>query len=186
LWVEKIIVDTPVQNIDGFKPVGGAHHDSIVERYQITPFDQFDAHLLRQKRVFVVSRIVDARRQQRDFGRVHRRGKERLQRRQQATRILIHRPNVRRFEDLRKRPLHDAAVFQDVRNARGTAQIVLQNIHLAVAIAHQIGAGDMAPNLLRRIESDAFFSKRARRLDQIFRNDFVFDNFLLMINIVDE
>ena len=84
---------------------------------------------------------------------------------QDAPQSSAHGAHAQSFEDLRKGPLHDAAVFENVGNSRGTAQVVLQDVHLAVAIAHQIGACDVAPDFLRRIEPDAFFSKRPRRLD---------------------
>jgi len=83
-------------------------------------------------------------------------------------------------------PFHDPAVFQYIGNSRRAAQIVFKDVNLSVPVADQVGAGDVAPDALRGIETDASFSERMRGANQIFGNDLIFDDFLLVINVVDE
>ena len=93
---------------------------------------------------------------------------------------------TRGFENLMKSSFHDPAIFQHVRDPRGTAQIILENINLSIAVAHQVSAGDVAPHPLRRIEPDAGFPEGAGGADQRLRQDFVFEDFLFVINVVDK
>ncbi len=59
------------------------------------------------------------------------------------------------LEQLREHPLHDLAVLEHVRNARGHAQIVLEDVDGTVDVANQIGAADVRPHAVRRIDADA-------------------------------
>ena len=72
--IEKVVVDAPVDHIHALQSGGGAHVDDVVVHQQIAAFDQLDAHLLRQKRVFEVCRIEYARRQQHHRRLMPRRG----------------------------------------------------------------------------------------------------------------
>ena len=82
---------------------------------------------------------------------------------EQAAGILVHRPHRKPFEDLREDALQHLAVFQHVGDARGHAQVVLQHVVLAVAVAHQVGAGDVAPDAPRRIQALALLAGRTPR-----------------------
>ncbi len=169
-----------------WKPFGRAHHQEAVDDGQIAPFDQLDAHLLSQKRVLEVRRIINARRQQRDFRAADGVGREIMQRVEQLARIRFDRPHMRLLENLRERALHHFAVFEHVRHARRAAQIVFEDVKLAVAVAHQIGAGDVAPDAARRIQANARRPERFRRRDDMLGNDAFFKNPLLVVNVVDE
>src|SRR5207253_5655275 len=54
----------------------------------------------------------------------------------------------------------------------------------AVAMPNQIRAGDVTPRTFHGFQSNTGFAKRLRRKNQIFRNDAIFEDFLVMINIV--
>ena len=136
---------------------------------QVAPFDQVDAHLLREERVLEVGRVVKARRQQGDARRMDPGVHQRLQRVEQAAAIVVDRPDAGPLEDLRKRLLHQLAVLQHVRHARGAAQVVFEHVEPAVAVADQVGAGDVAPDALGRIEADALPAKGRGRLDDMLR-----------------
>ena len=69
-----------------------------------------------------------------------------LQRVEQAAAVVVDRPDRQSLEQLRKRLLHQLPVLQHVRHAGGAAQIVFQHVDLAVAVAHQVGARDVAPD----------------------------------------
>ena len=78
-----------------------------------------------------------------------------LQHPQQSLRIIFHGANPQPLEHLREGAFHYFAIFQNVRNAGGAAQIVFQHIELPVAIADQIGAGHVGPNAARRMQPGA-------------------------------
>ena len=109
-----------------------------------------------------------------------------LQHLQQLFGIIFDRQDRQAVEHLRKSALHHLAVFQHVRHARGTAQVVFEHVDLAVAIAHQVGARDVAPDTPRRIQPGARLEKALARLDQPVGNDAVANDFLLVVDVVDE
>ena len=90
------------------------------------------------------------------------------------------------LEQLRKRLLHELPVLQHVRHARRAAQIVFQHVELAVAVAHQVGARDVAPDAARRLEADALLAKAGRRGHDVLGHHAVADDPLLVVNVVDE
>jgi hypothetical protein len=73
-----------------------------------------------------------------------------------------------------------------IGTATEVAESVLEDIHLVVAIAHQIGAGDVTPDSPWGIDSVALGTKEGGRADDFFRDDSVLQNFLLVIDVVDE
>src|ERR1043166_3958537 len=133
-----------------------------------------------------VSGVENSRRQHCYLGRNQGSWEKRLQHMQQLARILIHRVNSRRFKHLREGSFHHPAVFQDIRNSRGTPQVIFEDVNLTVAIPDEIRAGDMAPDALRRVETHTFLAKRPGGLDEILGHYLIFDDLLLVINIVDE
>ena len=54
-----------------------------------------------------------------------------------------------------------------VGDAGGRAQVVFEHIDLAVGVAHQIGAGDVAPDILGRVEALARGQIALRFLDRL-------------------
>ena len=111
---------------------------------------------------------------------------QRLQRVEQAAAVIVDRPHAGSLEQRRKGLLHQLAVLQHVRHARRASQIVLEHVKAAVAIADQVGARDVAPDALGRIEADALPAKGGRRLDHVLGNDTVLDDLLLVVNVVDK
>ena len=109
-----------------------------------------------------------------------------LQHAQQTIGIVIHRPHPHGREDRGKDTLEYAPVFQYVGDAGWTAQIVLQHVEAAIAISHQIGAGDVAPDSAWRIEPDARRAKRCGGAYKLRRDQAVLKYFLRVINVVDE
>ena len=53
-------------------------------------------------------------------------------------------------------------------------------------MAHQVRAGDVAPDAPGRIDAAALGAIERRRLDDLFRNNFVFQDFLVVVDVVDE
>ena len=69
LGIKKVVVNATIQNIDSLKPFGRPHLDRPIDNHQIPSLDQFLAHLLGQKGVFIVGRVIDAWGQHRHVGR---------------------------------------------------------------------------------------------------------------------
>ena len=186
LRIQKIVVDAPVDDVHRLEALGGAHHDDIVHHRQVAALDELHAHLLRQEGVLEIGRVVHAGGEHHHRGIVHPRRRQGLQHVQQAAGIVVHRAHLRHLEHLREGALEHLAVFQHVRHAGGAAQVVFEHVELAVAVAHQVDAADVAPDALRRVESDARLQEVARRQDELSRHDAVLDDALGVIDVVDE
>ena len=102
------------------------------------------------------------------------------------SRIIVHGSDVCPFENQRQRPLENVAVGQDVRNPGRGAKIVLEDIESTFFVAHQVGAGDVAPDTQRRIDALALPEITVGRLDLLGWNDPVLDDFLLMVDVINE
>ena len=143
--------------------------------------------MLGQEAVLEIGRIVYPRRQQ-HYGRLLgcARWRNGFQSLEQFARIDVHRSDPQAFEQPRERPLHQVAVLQNVGDAGRHPQIVLEHVDLPVAMAHQIGPGDVAPDASRRINAAALRAIRRGGADHLFGDDFVLENLLVVIDIVDE
>ena len=185
-WIEKIVVDAPVDDIHALEALGRAHHEEVIHHCQVAALDEFHAHLLRQEGVLEIGRVVNAGREQHHRGIGHPRRRQGLQHVQQAAGIVVHRAHLRNLEHLREGAFEHLPVFQHVRHAGGAAQVVFKHVELPVAVTHQVDAADVAPNSLRRVEPDARLQKVARRQDEVFRHDAVLEDALGVINVVNE
>ncbi len=105
---------------------------------------------------------------------------------QQLFRIVLDRQDRQAVEDLRKGAFHDFTVFQHIGNAGRATEIVFQHVHLAVAVAHQVGAGDVAPDAARRLQPAAFFQQALARGNQPLGHDMIADDLALVVDVVDE
>ena len=133
-----------------------------------------------------VGGVVDARRED-DDGRIARlRRRHILEHRQQLLGIILHRADAEALEELREGALHHLAVLEDVRHARRRPQVVLEDVHAAVATTNEVGAGDVAPHAPRRGEAGAGAAETLPRIDEPVGNDAVFDDPALVVNVVDE
>ena len=109
-----------------------------------------------------------------------------MQHLEQLFRICLHRQYISTFEKLRKRPLHDLAILNHVRDARWATQVVLQYVNLPVSRANQIGSGDVAPNPSWRLHPLYLFQKAFARLDHVLRQDSIANDLLVVIDVVDK
>jgi hypothetical protein len=106
---------------------GCSHVDVLIAAYQVSPFDELDAHLPGKERVLEIRGVVDARRQQHDARIVDARGGRRPQRLEKALRIVGDAADPMAGEQLGEDMRHRAPVLDDVRDARRRAQVVLEN-----------------------------------------------------------
>ena len=81
---------------------------------------------------------------------------------------------------------HDRTVLEHVGDAGGTAEIVFQDVDRPVRVAHQVGAGDVAPDTPRRVDADALGTVTLGRFDHFRRHDAVPHDLPVVVHVVDE
>ena len=110
-----------------------------------------------------------------------------LQRIEQPAAIVVHRPDRRALEQLRKRLLHELPVLQHVRHAGRAAQIVFQHVVSGRRVSrtrsvpvmwHQTPRGGFRPTHCGR--------KPLRRRHHVLRQHAVADDPLLVVQVVDQ
>ena len=67
---------------------------------------------------------------------------------------MVHRADVLLREELREEPHHHLAVLEHVRDPRGRAQVVLEDVVLAVGVLHDVDAGDVRIHPARHVHAD--------------------------------
>ena len=166
--------------------MGGAHEHRLVAHEQVLALDQFDAHLLRQKRVLEVGAVVGAGGQQnhRGVGDADRRDAAQIV--EQHVGVVIDRRDAVRGKELRKQAHHHLAVLEHVGDAGGHAQVVLEHVEFAGVIAHDVDAGDVRVDVAGHI--DALHLGTVLRVAQnLFRRDHArIQDLLVVVNVVDE
>ncbi len=90
------------------------------------------------------------------------------------------------LKTLGKGPFENLAVFQHIRDPGRAAQIVLEHVKLTIGIPYEIGARDMAPDTLGRVETVALSAIGFAGENQVIRYDLVFENPAFVINVIDE
>ena len=93
--------------------------------------------------MLVVRGVVRAGRQHSDRRRLLALGPDAAQVLEQHVRIVLHRADRARGEQLREQPHHHPAILEHVGHAGRYAQVVLQHVVLARTRAHQVHAGDV-------------------------------------------
>ena len=184
--IEKFVVDPAIDHVDPLRPLGGAHIDKPVTHKQIAPLYQLDSHLVGDKGMFEISTVIKTRRQHDDGRLIDGLGRRRAQIAQQIVGIVIDRRDRISGKDIGEQPHHHFAVFHHVGHARRRAQIVLKDIEILFADAHQIDPGNMGIDATGWIEIDHLrFIERIGQ-DQIDRNHPGLENLAIMIDVVQK
>ena len=89
-------------------------------------------------------------------------------------------------EHLGERPLADRPVLQHVAHARRDPQVVLEHVHRAVGVAHEVGAGDVRPDAEAGVDAPALGPEVGRVVEQVAREHPVGDDLLVVVEVVDE
>lgn len=89
-------------------------------------------------------------------------------------------------EQFREHLHHRFAVFQHVADTGRCAGIVFQNVELVFAGPHDIGADDVGVDTARRFEADHLGQEGLVALDEFAGNATGADDFLLVIDVVEE
>jgi len=113
-------------------------------------------------------------------------GSDRFEHLQQLAGIGVDRTYVQTFKYAGESPFHQCTIFQNIGNAGWHTQIVFEDIDLAVAVANKVGSCNVTPDSLRWIDAPALRPVERCRQDDFLGNDFVFEDLLVVIDIVDE
>ena len=168
---------------------GGAHVDDVVVHQQIAAFDQFDAHLLRQKGVLEIGGVEDAGREQHDRGLVAAGGvrrAERAQRRQQRLRVVIDRADAVVAEESGEDLFQNLAVRQHVGDAARHAEIIFEHGEAAIGEADEVGAADADVDSSRYGQAAHFATEMAATVDEFARDDAIGEDAAAMVDIFEE
>ena len=185
--VEEIVIDTTVKHVDRFVACGGAHRDAPVNHAQIVPFDKLHPHCISKEGMFVIGRIVDARRQHRD-DRIAGAGRGRASRQRPAQfrGIILHRLHAVLRKQFGEHLEHRLAVFQHVADARRRACVVLKHVELARAGAHKVDAHNIGIDTARRLHPDHLRQEGVVAADHFRRNAPRLDDLLRVVDVVQE
>ena len=164
----------------------GAHKHGFILHKQIDALDEFDAHLLRQECMFKVGRIEVTRRHQHDSRAIHSDRGRIAQRLQQHVRVVINRPNGLRSKQFRKQAHHHLAIFKKIRHARWRTEIVFEHVIFAVCVLYQINARNVCVDSAGHVNVHHFGTKLTVSEHLIGRNFSRLQNFLIVVDIVEE
>ena len=187
LRVEEQVVDAPVDDVDPLGAVDRAHVAAVVVGdEQIGALHQLHARLPREIGMLEIGGVVDAGRQQHDERHLARPGREARERLVQLGRIVVDRQDGRRLEQLGEDSLGHHPVLDHVRDAGRHAQVVLEHVERAVAVAHEIRAADVRPHAAFRLHARALRPVVPRIGQQLLRKDAVLDDLLIGVDVLDE
>ena len=137
--------------------------------------------------MLIIGRIMNARRQHRHhrpaLADLRRTGRQRPA---QHLRIIAHRPYTDLREQFREHLQHRLPVLQHVGDAGRRAGIILQNEELVLAGADKVDADDMRIDAAGRRHADHLRQEGIIVLDQLHRHAARPQDFLAMVDIVQE
>ena len=137
--------------------------------------------------MFEVSAVVNARRKKHQRGALAGARREGAQDLEQFDGVLRHRQDLVSMEQARKGPGHDQAVLQDVRDAAGCPQIVLEHqVLCGFRVAHQVNARNMDVNSARHLETDNLAPEVAAGENQRARNLALAQDALRTVDILEK
>ncbi|MOA00318.1 hypothetical protein D3C78_1196750 [compost metagenome] len=137
--------------------------------------------------MLVIGGIIDAGRQHRDARLAGTAGRcERSERLAQQIGVILHPAHAVFVEEFREHLHHRFAVFQHVADTGGGAGIVFQNVELVFASADNVSADNMGVDAAGRSEADHFRQEGFVFLDDFAGNAPGADDFLLVVDIVEE
>ena len=113
-------------------------------------------------------------------------GRDVLEHLQQFLRVVLHRTDADAFKHPGECALHRAAIFQNVAHARRAATVVFEDEIISIGIADQVGAADVDVNVLRHVEARELAPEMFSRKDVVGRNDTVFHDALLVVDVVEK
>ncbi len=184
--VEEVVVDAAVDHVDALRAAGGAHEHLAADAQQVASLDELDSHQAREQRVLEVRGVVHTRREHDDV-RVVDPGRGRgAQGGEQLVGVVADGAHAHRDEQLGQRLRHDAAVRDDVRDARGHAHVVFEHAHLAVLVADEVDARHLDAHAVGAADAGGLAVEVLRRRDEARGQDAVAHAVLVAVGVVEE
>ena len=150
--VEELVVDAPVDDVDGAVTGRRAHPHLSADAHEVTTLDELDPHHPRQQGVLEVGRVEHPG-SEHDDGRVAGPvGCRGTQRREEHARVVVHGPDAHRRERLREDVGHGTAVGDDVADPGRHAHVVLEHPEGAHLVADEVDAGDVHAHAVARAD----------------------------------
>ena len=112
--------------------------------------------------------------------------RDRAERGEQRVRIGLHRRDPVLGEHFREQAHHHLAVLQHVGDARRGAAVVFQHVEVVLADAHEIGARDMAVDVVRRTNGGHLHPVLRITEDEVGGNDAGLHAFLWPVDVLKE
>ena len=185
-WVEELVVDPAVDDVDSGGAGGGAHPHLAAAAEQVAALDELDAHQAGQQGVLEVRRVVDAGGEHDDRRVVHALGSGCPQRLQQSLRVVADRSHSHRHEQLGQGLRHDPAVRDDVAHAGRHPHVVLEHPPGARLVADEVDTRDLDAHAVRTDDPGRLAVEVAGRADQPRRDDPVEHGLLLSVDVGQE
>ena len=184
--VEVFVVDAPVDDVHGALALRRTHAHAVAAAGQVAPLDQLDPHQPGEQRVLEVGRVVDAGGEHDDdrFPYAWRRG--RPQRGQQPRRVLVDRVHAVRGEEAGEELGHGPAVLDDVADAGGDAQVVLEGAEVPLLVADEIDTGDVHPHAVGRVDAERLAVEVRARGDHAAGHDAVGEDLAGAVDVGEE
>ena len=188
--VQKVVVHPAVNHIHPLGAARGPHVHKVVLDKQVLPFDQFNTHLLRQKRMLEIRRVVHAGGQHHHRRVGCGRGCRGPQGFQQQVGVVRYRSNAVFTEQVREKPHHHLAVLQHVAHAAGHTQVVFQHVVLPIALrigcANNVNAADVRVNVAGHIHPHHLGAKLRVLENLLGRNNAGLQDVLAVVHVVDK
>lgn len=89
-------------------------------------------------------------------------------------------------EHLGEGAFHHRAVLQHVGDPGRAAHVVFQYVELPVPVAHEVGAGNVAPDPLRWVDARALGAVAGGRLHNVPRDHAVAQDLAVVVDVVNE
>ena len=112
--------------------------------------------------------------------------RDRAQASEQLVGIIVDRRDAVAREQVGQEPHRHFAVFQHVGDAGRRAGVVFEDIELLVVHPHDVDAGDMHPDVMRRAPADHFRPVERIAQDQFRRDDRLFENGARPVDVLEE
>ena len=148
--VEPVVVDPPVNDVDGAPAVRGVHVDAVAPAEQVAALDELHAHQPGEHGVLEVGGVVHAGGEHDDERVEHAVRRGRAERGEQPGGVLIDLVHLLLGEQGGERPCHRQPVLDHVADTARHPHVVLEDAELAEFVADQVDARHVHPDAVGR------------------------------------
>ena len=136
--------------------------------------------------MFEISRVINARREQHHIGVGLVMWRNRVQGIKQFLWVMVDSPHPVTCKHTSKSALHGLAILKHIAHAAWHTQIVFQHVIFTIRATNEVTAADMNVDICRDIHAAKLWPVMFRLLDVEARNHLVFENLLVVIDVMQE